>query len=89
MTDEEFWSLERDLGFEFSRAVLNDPALEERVPDHAQIVFQLDDNPAFNERSLSWAKRHHEAGQPVVLVHIKRLLPSRLVEPRLEVAASL
>ena len=89
MSHDDFLTLQRELGFEFSRAALHDPSLEERIPDNAQIVFLLDRQPAFNKRSLALAKRQHEPRQPVVLVHIERLLPTRLVKPRLEVATSL
>ena len=88
MTDNEFWALQRELGFEFSRAALADAVLEARIPNNAQIVFLLDENAVFNKRSLAEAKRQHEANQPVVLVHIQKLLPTRLVKPRLEITTT-
>lgn len=83
----EFWELQRSLGFEFSRYILAHPEFAERIPLNALIVFQLKDNPGFNEWVIRIAKAHKEPDQPAIIIEVEKLLPpleSRLVNPTLQ-----
>ncbi len=78
------------LGVEFDRYVREHPAFAARIPRGAQIVLQLPNDPKFNAWARNVAKRQREAGQPVVIVNIRRMQPlkSRLISPRLEIEAA-
>lgn len=82
--DKDFWEIQRELSFEWSRYVLSRPEILDDIPDGAQVVFLLEDNPSFSSWSLEMNKAKRELNQPVIFVHIKTFLPSRLVEPHLE-----
>lgn len=89
MKDELFWELQRTLSAEFSKYVLDHPEMDEQIPDGALVVFNLEDNPEFNEWAIGVAKSQREANQPVVVVKTQKLLPpleSRLVNPRVELS---
>lgn len=79
------------LGVEFDRYVRDHPAFAARIPRGAQIVLRIPGDSKFNTRARRLAERQREAGQPVVLVTIGRLQApkSRLVSPRLQIAAAL
>ena len=77
-----------DLSFEFSRYVLANPKLEAKIPDNALVVFEIDDDPELTAYNRALAKRNKEAGQPVIVVHIERILPSRLLKPEVKPASA-
>ena len=88
INDKDFWELQRTLSAEFSKYVLSHPQLDDQIPDNAQIVFQLKDNPDFNKWSKEVGLTQKEPNQPVIIVEIDELAPpleSRLVNPHLEV----
>ena len=88
MKSDLFWELQRTLSAEFSKYVLSHPEIDEKIPDGAQIVFNLKDNPEFNEWALRAARSQQEAGQPLVMITVAELIPvpiSRLVNPELRV----
>ena len=89
MANNNFETLNQEIGFEFNKYVLKNPKILEKIPTGAQVVFLLDDDPNFNKWSKSVNKRHREPGQPCVFIHIGRLLPttSRLEGLEIEVAA--
>ena len=92
MTEQEFFENGLTLSFEFSRYALAHPEIEDQIPKGALVAFLLADDPAFSERSLAVAKRRREEGQPVVLVKVEGLappLPSRLINPQLELSPTL
>lgn len=76
-----------ELSFEFSRYVLAHPELGDKIPDNAMIVFAVAEDRPLTRYNAALAKRNREAGQPIVTVHIKRLAPSRLIAPRVRLAA--
>lgn len=84
--DKDFWELQRDLSFEWSRYVLSHSEVLDNIPDNAQIIFLLEDNPSFTSWSLEMNKAKRETNQPAIFVRVKTFLPSRLVEPHLEFA---
>ena len=86
MNENKFWELQRTIGFEFSKYVLAHPEIDEQIPNGAEVVFQLADNPGFNDWSLQVARAQREPDQPMVIVKIKGLIPvppSRLINPEL------
>ena len=92
MKSDLFWELQRTLSAEFSKYVLSHPEIDEKIPDGAQIVFNLKDNPEFNEWALRIARSQQEAGQPLVMITVTELIPipiSRLVNPELRIVPSI
>ena len=89
MTENGFFERNLELSTEFSKYILSHPELEAQIPEGAQVVFQLENDPDLNRWNLEAAKKQKEQGQPVVVVRIKGLRPevSRLIEPRLEKAS--
>ena len=79
--DSELAKKALEVSFEFSRYVLAHPEMDEKIPDNALITFEIEDDPELTAYNRSLAQRNKEAGQPVIVVHIKRILPSRLLEP--------
>ena len=70
-----------EVSFEFSRYLLSNPTLAKSIPDDALLVFEIADDPDLTAFNRSLAKRSKTAGQPVVIIHIKGLAPTRLLEP--------
>lgn len=86
MKDESFWELQRVLSAEFSKHVLGHPEIDEQIPDGAQVIFNLENNPEFNDWALRVARAQCEPNQSMVIVKIKGLAPvpaSRLINPEL------
>ena len=86
MKDESFWELQRTLSAEFSKYVLANSEIDEQIPDGAQVVFNLEDNPQFNDWALQVSRSQCEPNQPMIVVKVKGLAPvsaSRLIEPEL------
>ena len=75
-----------DLSFEFSRYLLAHPNLDESIPENAMIIFQVDNDPALTQYNKELAKRHKELNQSIIIIKIKGLAPSRLIEPTLAAA---
>lgn len=81
--------LNAELGAEFDLFVFEHPDwLEKHVPDGAVVVLQTDD-PDFNRWALEIARRNgarSKRNEPVVLVHVRKLLPrrSRIVKAEAE-----
>ncbi len=84
--DKYFWELQRTLSAEFSKYVLSHPGIDDQIPDGAQIVFHLKDNPEFNNWSDQISLPQRESNQSVIIVEIDELAPpleSRLINPHL------
>ncbi|MBU0896502.1 MAG: DUF5647 family protein [bacterium] len=86
-TNKNFWELQREISFEWNRYIINNPEVIDKIPNNAQVVFLLNDNHSFSSWSIETNKAKREPKQPVIFVHLKSFLPSRLVEPQLETAA--
>lgn len=89
ITEEMYWKTQRSLSGEFSKYVLDHPEFDERIPDGAEIIFQIKDNPDFNQWARKIAKTLHEDKRPMMIVEIEKLAPpaptpSRLLNPRIE-----
>jgi hypothetical protein len=92
MNEELFWELQRILSAEFSKYVLSHPEMDEQIPDGAQIVFNITNNPEFNEWAMRIARLQQQPNQPIVIVTIKELMPispSRLINPELKLVSSI
>lgn len=86
-SNEIFWEMQRTLGWEFSQYVLSHPEVEKKIPEGAEIVFQVKGNDDFNRWAKATTRTHHESGRPVVIVEVDGLTPppprkSRLINPR-------
>ena len=83
-----FWEIQRTLGWEFSRYVLSHPKVEDKIPNGAEVVFQIKGNAEFNRWARTISRSNHESGRPIVVVKVEGLTPpppmaSRLINPRL------
>lgn len=90
MTNKELFDKNLELASEFSRYVLANPKVADELPPDSEILFIVDSDPELTQYNLELAKGLKEKGKSVVFVHVKTLLPkeaSRLVEPRIELAA--
>jgi len=45
------------LSADFSKYLLDNPGLIQKIPDRAFVVFQLSDNRSFSERNLTIARK--------------------------------
>lgn len=70
-----------EISFEFSRYLLVNPALDDKIPENAAILFEVEDDHELTQYNRALAQRNKEAGQPIVIVHIKGLAPTRLLKP--------
>jgi hypothetical protein len=87
MSERELAKKNLELSFEFSRYLLSHPELEERVPEDALVVFEVADDPALTAFNRALIQRTREPGQPLVVIRIKGLAPTRLVDPTVTVSA--
>ena len=77
-----------EISFEFSRFLLAHPELDEQIPDGAMIIFDIADDRELTQYNRTLAQRNKDAGQPVMIVRIKGLAPTRLLEPEVTRFAS-
>ncbi|MBZ0169170.1 MAG: hypothetical protein K8F29_06995 [Kofleriaceae bacterium] len=65
------------------------PEVAEQIPQNTLVVLLPEDDQELCERNLALARARRESGQAVVYVRIETVAPprSRLVKPRVEVAA--
>ena len=89
MTKKELFDKNLELSSEFSRYILVNPEIADKLPPGSEIFFIVDSDPELTQYNLELAKKLKEDQQPV-FVHIKTILPketSRLVEPKIEFIA--
>lgn len=86
-TDKELTRKVLELSFEFSRLVLAQPELAKQIPENAVVAFEVDEDSELTAYSKKVSARAREPDQPLLIVHLKRLAPSRLVQPELRPAA--
>mgnify|MGYP001593302912 CR=1 FL=1 len=70
-----------EIGLEFSRLLLANPELGEKIPEDAMGLFEVADDPKLTAYNRTLAKRNKDAGQPLVVVRIKGLAATRLLRP--------
>ena len=87
MNEKELSKKIIELFFEFSRLVLAQPDLAGQIPENASVAFEVDEDAELTVYSKKVSDTAREPGQPLVIVRIKRLAPSRLVQPQLRTAA--
>ncbi len=93
MNEAYYKVLNAELGAEFDLFAIENPDwMGEHVPNGAVVVMQTDD-PGFNAWTRSVAKHNRDVDEmprPLVLVHIRELLPprSRIVRADAELLAS-
>ena len=92
MNNDFFWELQRTLSAEFSKYVLSHPEIDKQIPDKAQIVFNIENNPEFNEWAIQVTRLQQESRQPIVIVTVKELIQipaSRIINPKIELVSSI
>lgn len=77
-----------ELSIEFSRYLLNHPELDREIPENAMILFEIEDDPELTEYNRVLSKLNREKNQSIVVVHVKGLAPTRLLEPTLKLASA-
>jgi hypothetical protein len=89
MTERDATEKNLELSTEFSKFLLTHPELETQIPEDAQIVFLVANDPALSRRNRILAEQQKKNGQTVIFVRVKGLRPetSRLIAPRLEKVA--
>jgi hypothetical protein len=84
---EEFAQRQTELTAEFAKYVLENPDIDDALPEDSYIYFQVDGQPEFNQYSRELAeRREREDETETVCVHVKGLAPpqgSRLVDPHI------
>ena len=90
MTEKELFTKNLKLSTEFDLYLLEHPEVAEQIPGNALIVLLPEDDPELCERNLEVAAARREPSQPIVYVRVEKVAPprSRLVNPRVEVAAA-
>lgn len=86
MTEKEIFEKNQILSTEFDLYLLEHQELLESIPHNALIALLPEFDTELREKNLEMIKFHREKGQPVVYVHVKRLLASRLEGLQLEIA---
>lgn len=89
MTEQELFTKNLKLSTEFDLYLLEHPEVAEQIPENALVVLLPEEDQELCERNLALARDRRESGQAVVHVRIEKVAPprSRLVKPRVEVAA--
>ena len=84
MTEQHVVEKNLELSTEFSKLLLTHPELEAKIPEGAQIVFLVANDPALSRKNRALAAEQKKNGQTVLFVHVKGLRPdtSRLIAPR-------
>lgn len=85
--DGELAKKNLEISFEFSRYLLSNPTLQDRIPDNALIVFDIADDPELTKYNRALARSNREAHQRVVTVHIQGIAPTRLLKPTVTVGS--
>ncbi|MCD5391062.1 hypothetical protein LR007_04275, partial [candidate division NPL-UPA2 bacterium] len=78
--------LKRTYGYHSSLAnmSLSIPSLRKKIPEGAEVVILMEDDPEFNQRARNLAEKSRQEGQQVIIVKVKGLAPvsaSRLINP--------
>lgn len=91
MTQQELFQKNVILGGEFTKYVLDHPEILDRVPKGSHVFILPQNDPELLAANLEMADKAVAGGETVVYVKVDKLRPethSRLVNPRLEVAAA-
>ena len=91
--EEEFFLKNVTLTAEFNKYLVEHPEVAEKIPQDCAIVLLPEDDPLFCQRVMQLIRHHQRIddvkGRSIVYVRVERLAPappSRLVNPRVEVA---
>lgn len=86
MNEKEFVEKNIRLSFELTKYLIEHPELEDKIPEGAEVVVFLEDEPEFNKKVKKLAEKSKKEGQQVVFIKAKQLAPvptSRLISPEL------
>ena len=82
----EFADRQAELMAEFAKFVLENPDVDEALPENSYVYFEVAGEPEFSAHSRDLAsRRKREEGVDVVCVHVRGIAPpqgSRLIDPR-------
>ena len=89
---EAFAQRQMELTAEFARYVLENPDVDEALPEDSYIYFEIDGETEFNEYSRQLGeRRERDEGMNTVCVRLKGLIPrqgSRLIDPQIVPSSS-
>jgi len=91
MNKKELFERNLILSTEFSRYVMENPEVANRIPKDALVVILPEYDQELAEENLKIAETKREKDQPMVLVRVKRLAPerkSRLIKPTIEIVSA-
>ena len=77
MTEKDFFEKSLLLSNEFSRYILEHPEIDERIPEDAQIIFEVQSDPVFTKLMKEYAHKQHIKGQKVICIKLKNFPPKR------------
>jgi hypothetical protein len=84
---DEFADRQMELAAEFAKYLIENPDVDESLPDGSYVYFQIDGESEFNEYSQQLAeRREREEGLIPVCVQLQGLAPpqrSRLINPQI------
>jgi len=92
MTDKEFVEKSISLSFEFDRYLVSHPEVAEKIPQGANVLFEIKDDPEFSRKELALAEKLKNEGESFVIIAVEKLLPpydTRLINPKLVVSPSI
>jgi hypothetical protein len=83
---EDFARRQMELTTEFAKYVIENPDVDETLPEDSYIYFEIEGEPEFNQYSRQLAeRRERDDGVVAVCVRVKGLAPpqgSRLIDPQ-------
>lgn len=89
---EAFAQRQMELTAEFARYVLENPEVDEELPEDSYIYFEIDGETEFNEYSRQLGeRRERDEGMNAVCIRLKGLAPrqgSRLIDPQIVPSSS-
>lgn len=89
---DEFSRRQMELTAEFAKYLLENPDVDEALPEDSYIYFQVEGETEFNRYSRDLAeRRRRDDGMKPVAVQVKGLAPpqgSRLIEPSIALGTS-
>lgn len=86
MNEKEFVEKNIRLSFELTKYLIEHPEFEEKIPEGAEVVMLLENEPEFNKKAEKLAEKSKREGQRVIFIKVKGLTPvpvSRLINPEL------
>ena len=76
----EYSKLAALISSEFNRYLIEHSEIANKVPKNSLVVFQVENEPKFNEWSRKISQKNREKGQPIIFVYVKKWRQKACVE---------